>query len=203
VALASIVLPGVLAPAAPPPSAVPPPSGASPIGRIAPEKRRAATVIGMPIVDLGIPDLLGGSPVPDTKLPAPAPAASVLVEAPPAGQGAHEPDRTAPPEPPAAPMPVAVMPPPVEAPPPPVLTPPAATAAPLGARVPEAARPAVAQAVEAKVAELAGRGPEYAALATISREVIEQIAWEIVPELAEVIIRAELDRLVAERGQAK
>jgi hypothetical protein len=30
---------------------------------------------------------------------------------------------------------------------------------------------------------------EHAALAGVSREVIEQIAWEVVPQLAEVIIR--------------
>ncbi len=33
----------------------------------------------------------------------------------------------------------------------------------------------------------------------MSREAIEKIAWEVVPDLAEAIIRKELDRLVASR----
>jgi hypothetical protein len=56
-----------------------------------------------------------------------------------------------------------------------------------------------AQAVPAAVA---AKGPEYEAIAKLSREVIEQVVWEVVPELAEAIIRAELDRLVRERSNA-
>ncbi len=41
------------------------------------------------------------------------------------------------------------------------------------------------------------------ALSKASREVIEKIAWEVVPELAETIIRAELNRLVEERGDSR
>jgi len=37
------------------------------------------------------------------------------------------------------------------------------------------------------------------ALSKASRELIEKIAWEVVPQLAEVIIRAELERLIRER----
>jgi hypothetical protein len=33
----------------------------------------------------------------------------------------------------------------------------------------------------------------------MSREVIEKIVWEVVPDLAEKIIREELDRLVENR----
>jgi CheY-like chemotaxis protein len=39
----------------------------------------------------------------------------------------------------------------------------------------------------------------YDAIATLSREVIERIVWEVVPDLAERIIREELDRLVEKR----
>lgn len=39
------------------------------------------------------------------------------------------------------------------------------------------------------------------ALSQASRELIERIAWEVVPQLAETIIREELDRLVKNRGQ--
>jgi hypothetical protein len=54
----------------------------------------------------------------------------------------------------------------------------------------------VSGAVEQKMASFAAKGPEYEAFAKLSREVIEQIVWEIVPELAEVIIREQ----VAKRG---
>jgi hypothetical protein len=37
------------------------------------------------------------------------------------------------------------------------------------------------------------------ALSKASREVIERVVWEVVPELAETIIRENLDRLVKAR----
>jgi hypothetical protein len=51
--------------------------------------------------------------------------------------------------------------------------------------------------VSQKVASLAARGPEYEAIAKLSREIIEQVVWEVVPELAETIIRQEIDRLAS------
>jgi CheY-like chemotaxis protein len=61
----------------------------------------------------------------------------------------------------------------------------------------------VADRVPAAIAaKAAAGGPEYEAIAKLSREVIEQVVWEVVPELAESIIRAELDRLVRERQNA-
>ena len=39
------------------------------------------------------------------------------------------------------------------------------------------------------------------ALSGASREVIERVVWEVVPQLAETIIRENLDRLVKARGQ--
>jgi hypothetical protein len=56
---------------------------------------------------------------------------------------------------------------------------------------------AVSSAVDQKVAALAARGPDYEAIAKLSREIIEQVVWEVVPELAEVIIRREIDRLAS------
>jgi hypothetical protein len=56
---------------------------------------------------------------------------------------------------------------------------------------------AVSSAVAQKVAAIAVRGPEYEAIAKLSREIIEQVVWEVVPELAEVIIRQEVDRLAS------
>jgi hypothetical protein len=51
--------------------------------------------------------------------------------------------------------------------------------------------------VEHKIAAIAARGPEYEAIAKLSREIIEQVVWEVVPELAETIIRQEIDRLAS------
>jgi CheY-like chemotaxis protein len=42
-------------------------------------------------------------------------------------------------------------------------------------------------------------GPEILAIARISAEVIERVVWEVVPDLAEAIIRENLDRLAAAR----
>jgi hypothetical protein len=55
---------------------------------------------------------------------------------------------------------------------------------------------AVGTAVDQKIADLSARGPEYEAIARLSREIIEQIVWEVVPELAEVIIREHVERHV-------
>ena len=52
----------------------------------------------------------------------------------------------------------------------------------------------VSAAVDQKLAALSAKGPEYEAIAKLSREIIEQIVWEVVPELAEAIIRERLDR---------
>lgn len=54
---------------------------------------------------------------------------------------------------------------------------------------------AIASRIDEKIAQIAARGPEFEAIAKLSREIIEQVVWEVVPELAEVIIRQEIDRL--------
>lgn len=41
----------------------------------------------------------------------------------------------------------------------------------------------------------------YEAIVKLSREVIERVAWEVVPELAETIIREQLDRVLAQRSK--
>ena len=73
---------------------------------------------------------------------------------------------------------------------------------------PEVAAAPVAAAVSAVAAQVAAPMAEAVAvsvpglphdeLVAIARGVIEQVAWEVVPDLAEAIIRAELDRLIAE-----
>jgi hypothetical protein len=68
--------------------------------------------------------------------------------------------------------------------PPPTLVPPAAI------------QPVVAATVDQTMAALAAKGPEYEAIAKLSREIIEKIVWEVVPELAEAILREQ----IAKRG---
>lgn len=86
------------------------------------------------------------------------------------------------------------------------VAPPAATPAPLFNTAPapavapvpsmSAMVAAVGAAVDQKLAAIGARGPEYEAIARLSREIIEQIVWEVVPELAEVIIREHVERHV-------
>ena len=56
-----------------------------------------------------------------------------------------------------------------------------------------------AAAAAAQEAGLTPGGPEMQALVKLSTEVIERIAWEIVPDLAEAIIRENLERLTANK----
>jgi CheY-like chemotaxis protein len=63
--------------------------------------------------------------------------------------------------------------------PPPTLTAPATTAP-------------VTSAVDQTMAALAAKGAEYEAIAKLSREIIEKIVWEVVPELAEAILREQI-----------
>jgi len=55
----------------------------------------------------------------------------------------------------------------------------------------------VTDKIDQKVAAIAERGPEYEAIAKLSREIIEQVVWEVVPELAETIVRQAVDRLAS------
>jgi hypothetical protein len=90
----------------------------------------------------------------------------------------------------AAPRPRAMTPPMVTPPPrlrePTPTPPPSVVSAPLPA--------SVSAAVDQKLAAISAKGPEYAAIAKLSREIIEQVVWEVVPELAEAIIRERLDK---------
>ncbi|MES1209430.1 MAG: response regulator [Pseudomonadota bacterium] len=83
--------------------------------------------------------------------------------------------------------------------PPPVSHGPAASG---GVPVPAASAPKIERRSEQKndrsvdqvMAAISAKGPEYEAIAKLSREIIERIVWEIVPELAEVIVREELQK---------
>jgi CheY-like chemotaxis protein len=110
---------------------------------------------------------------------------------------------------PAAPAPPAPAPPPVAAQPAPATAVPRAPApvsppaAPLHS--PPAASPAAAVAAIAN-GQLAGKlgdlglTPQQAdAVLTLSREVVERVVWEVVPQLAEALIKEEIARLTKER----
>ncbi len=60
---------------------------------------------------------------------------------------------------------------------------------PVESQSPVSASSVASSAVEEVVKQAAQKGPEYEAIANLSREVIERIAWEVVPQLSEVIIR--------------
>ena len=140
----------------------------------------------------------GAAPVRSPGMPGPAPGPAPVSPFPPAVRGPA-------PQPPAAPMRTMML-------PAGGLQPPPRTAVP-GGTLPPAARPVavpasgppvtglgaqVAASVASRVAErmaaVSARGPEYEAVAKLSKEIIEKIAWEIVPELAEAIIREELQK---------
>ncbi|MFN0253211.1 MAG: response regulator [Kofleriaceae bacterium] len=64
---------------------------------------------------------------------------------------------------------------------------------------------ATLQKMSARLSEatgLAPNSPELLALLKLSAEVVERIVWEVVPELAEAIIRENLSDLTKARGQA-
>lgn len=111
--------------------------------------------------------------------PAPPPAVSPVVPfAPPAPPPRA---RTMTPTPPPAAAPRAR----IATPAPPMAPPPAA---------PAMAPSPLAQSIDQKLAAISARGPEYEAIAKLSRDVIEQVVWEVVPELAEAIIRDHLQK---------
>jgi CheY-like chemotaxis protein len=185
------IRPGAVAPARP--GAAPPrPATPSPAPASRPPAPVARTLMGLPAANV---------PIPGTSRPTAPPMAR--------------------PSPPSTPAPLSALgSPPASSPPssssvarPVPAAPPASTPAPLFAAVPAmpstplpavAAAPsvsamvsaAVGAAVDQKIAAIGARGPEYEAIAKLSREIIEQIVWEVVPELAEVIIREHVERHV-------
>jgi hypothetical protein len=71
---------------------------------------------------------------------------------------------------------------------------PVAPVVPMAPAASSSAHAALGSAIEQKLSAYASKGPEYEAIAKLSREIIEQIAWEIIPDLAEAIIRAEVEK---------
>ena len=99
--------------------------------------------------------------------------------------------------PPTPPMPMQAPPPrPATGPQPPVAArAPTAPVTPVAPAAPPGLSPAtISSSIEQKLASISAKGPEYEAIAKLSREVIEQVVWEVVPELAEAIIREHLEK---------
>ncbi len=179
------------APGIVPAPAVPPPTTTSPV----PRSMANRTMMGFPAV---AGQVSPGAPIPHrpaipTRTPVPPTAAS----SPPAVPAPRFPAPAAP-RPPVVERPIAPA-----APAPVVASAPVATfAAVASAPVASAATlpavtAAVSSVVDSKMAAMAARGPEYEAIAKLSREIIEQVVWEVVPELAELIIKQEVDRLAS------
>ena len=177
-------LPGAARPFAPPPAATRP---------VAP----TPAVVAPPEPPRPPPEPLHA--VPDLELAEPAP----LLEAAPLEADWSEvsldepgalkapPVRHAPP--PQAPSPAAERPVELEAVAPPVAEAAAAVAPEAVSSLEKAPPPPPAPTPDAGEAQL------RQALSQASREVIEKVVWEVVPQLAEVLIREQLDRLVSER----
>lgn len=68
-------------------------------------------------------------------------------------------------------------------------------------RAPLLPRAPLPATVVATLERIAAKGAAYEAIAQLSREVIEQIVWDVVPELAEAMIRAEMQRSRTETSQ--
>jgi hypothetical protein len=73
----------------------------------------------------------------------------------------------------------------------PAPTPPQVTVSPR----PAPTAPTHPPAVEPAPVSAQSRGPEYDAIMKLSREIIERIAWEVVPELAEALLRENLSKI--------
>jgi len=188
------------APAAKPAAAAPAPAAAAAAAAAAANQPpRSATIMGMPTIKMPA----GVAPTVTPAAPAPAPAKTVAMAVPPvaaslaASAGLRPPAQSA-----AAPQPAAA---------------PAASAAPVISgvggmnRAPMVAGNATKRSklVEATLAKMAARlaeatglqegSPELAALLKLSTEVVERVVWEVVPDLAEQIIRENLETLAASR----
>jgi CheY-like chemotaxis protein len=163
-----------------------------------------STLMGMPTVQpLGTPNLRPPAPTPvsvKVKEPASAPIAAPVASAPTpvavapvvsAAPAAARPE----PQPEGSRMPEPVRPSAVGA-----ASPSGAAGAGIPSQVPQMPRPSliprapIPAPVLSALERIAARGAEYEAVAKLSVETIQQIAWEVVPELAELILRAEKDR---------
>ena len=167
-------------PTGPLPTTAPPRPAAQPVGR---------TLMGVPAANIPIPGVMRPS----------MPSMPSMPSGPPMAPPAAPPRQ---PTGPAMPLDARAR---VPTPPPRqrLVTPPppapvaAAAKSTLGTPVSHAS---VAASVEQKLAAMSAKGPEYEAIAKLSREIIEQVVWEIVPELAEAIIREQVREHLKNKG---
>lgn len=191
---------------------------------VAAARKNSAPAAG-PAVVAAAPAPVAAAPAPAPVAAAPAPVAAAPAPAPVAAAAAPKPPT--PPQPrPAAPAPVAAAPAPVAAAPAPVAAAPAPVAAPAAApatavraarstmsfdggaakapsspgtvAAPAARVTAPSGDLAAKLQNLGLSADQVAGVLALSREVIEQVVWEVVPELAETLIKEEIRRLTAE-----
>ena len=152
--------------AAPLPATAPPRPAAQPVGR---------TLMGVPAANIPIPGVMRPS------MPSMPSMPSVPHAVPPAAPPPRQP--TGPAMPLDARSRIPTPPPRHRIPTPPPAPPPRSAST---ARLAQAT---ISASVEQKLAAISAKGPEYEAIAKLSREIIEQVVWEVVPELAEAIIR--------------
>jgi hypothetical protein len=182
------------APAAKPAAAAPAPAAAA--AAAANQPPRSATIMGMPTIKMP------AGVAPTVTPAAPAPAKTVAMAVPPVAASLAASAGLRPPAAPAA-QPAAAA--------------PAAASAPVISgvggmnRAPMVAgsptkRSKLVDAMLAKMGQrlaeatgLAEGSPELAALLKLSTEVVERVVWEVVPDLAEQIIRENLETLAASR----
>ena len=88
---------------------------------------------------------------------------------------------------------------PAPAPPAPAPAPVAAAPKPAPAPAPPPPAPAMADAVSAATDRVQGDPKLQEALSGVSREVIERVVWEVVPPLAEAILKEEIARIIRQR----
>lgn len=168
------------------------PVAAAPAASPAPPIAAARPVASPPAPAAAAPPPVPAAKPGFTATPAPSRSATLMFPL-----GAPEAPAPAAPAPPAAAKPAAPAPSPPAAP---VAPKPAPAAAPTHA--PVAASAAVGAAVNGhlagKLGDL-GLSPEQAnAVLALSREVVERVVWEVVPQLAETIIKEEIARLTKE-----
>lgn len=182
--------------AAKPAAAAPAPAAAA-AAAAANQPPRSATIMGMPTIKM--PGGVAPTITPAAPAPAPAPAKTMAMAVPPVAASLAAQAGLRPPAPAAAP------------------SAPAAASTPVISgvggmnRAPMVAGNATKRSklVEATLAKMAARlaeatglqegSPELAALLKLSTEVVERVVWEVVPDLAEQIIRENLEHLAAAR----
>jgi CheY-like chemotaxis protein len=184
------------------PAAAPAPAAAAAAAAAANQPPRSATIMGMPTIKMpaGVaPTVTAAAPTP------PAPAKTQAMAVPPVAASLAASAGLRPPAPAAQPAAAAAAPPASSA------SAPVISGVGGMNRAPMVAGNATKRSklVEATLAKMAARlaeatgltegSPELAALLKLSAEVVERVVWEVVPDLAEQIIRENLDHLAAAR----